>query len=387
MMLSRCALAASRRLRPMVACCVASPRVYSSTPSLLKKKKKKEDEFELPPPYEGIQMMNTNMTQEEATKIIEEELARMEEERIEKLYLNWKPGERKRPLDVTFNLEDFENEGLPKWTPLTRRCGGLAIKAGMMPIWDAWGERHPCTILFMDSNIVIGHKTMERNGYMALQVGAGERKKKNVPRPELGQLKHLPALLEAPPYVMREFRISDESYMIPIGTHVHARHFVPGQNIDVAGLSKGKGFQGGMKRHGFGGMPASHGTSKSHRNIGSTGSCQDPGKVFKGKKMPGRMGGKRVTAQNLRVLKVDRGRNLLYVRGAVPGPRGAFVEVRDAFKRPFFATDKVLDSIKMPPLPTFEFDERDGNCEAGFEEFMPLQLSDPLLPNDNQVAA
>ena len=90
---------------------------------------------------------------------------------------------------------------------------------------------------------------------MALQVGAGERKKKNVPRPELGQLKHLPALLEAPPYVMREFRISDESYMIPIGTHVHARHFVPGQNIDVAGLSKGKGFQGGMKRHGFGGMP------------------------------------------------------------------------------------------------------------------------------------
>ena len=395
MMLSRCTLSVSRRLAirsVKVMVVTATSRNYNSTPVLLKKKKDEEVNMLNHPEYpdtldDSIQLMNLDITQEEAEKMIEEELANMEAERIKKLHLDWKPGERKRPLQVSYRLEDFENEGLDLWNNRKKRSGGLAIKVGMMPVWDDWGERHPCTVLFMDSNIVVGHKTMEHNGYSAVQIGAGERKRKNVPGPVLGQLKHLPALYEAPPYLMREFRITDEAHLIPIGTALHARHFVPGQNIDIAGISKGKGFQGGMKRHGFSGMPASHGTSLSHRAIGSVGSCQDPGKVFKGKKMPGRMGGDRVTVQNARILKIDRGRDLLYVRGAIPGPRGAFVEVRDAIKRPLWGTSKVLEGIKSPPLSTFEFDERDGNGEPGFEEFMPLPLSDPMMPNDDQVAA
>lgn len=389
MMLCRIALAASRRLtvRPVMAAVTSGSREYSTTPHLLRRYVKKEEIVEPASLGDEIQILNSAMTQEEANRMIEEELALMEQDRVEKLYLDWKPGEPKRPRLVSYNLEDFENEGQPKWTHLEKRSGGLAIKAGMMPIWDDWGERHPCTVLFMDSNIVIGHKTMEKHGYVGIQIGAGQRKKKNVPRPDLGQLKHLPELLESPPFVMREFRLSDEAHLIPIGTALHARHFVPGQNVDISGLCKGKGFQGGMKRHGFGGMPATHGTSKSHRSIGSTGSCQDPGKVFKGKKMPGRMGGDRVTVQNLRVIKIDRGRNLLYIRGAIPGPRGAFVEVKDAIKKPLWGKDQVMDAIKIPPVPTFEFDVRDGSGETGFEEFMPLPVSDPLMPNDEQVAA
>merc|ERR1719201_380005 len=136
-----------------------------------------------------------------------------------------------------------------------------------------------------------------------------------------------------PPYLVREFRVSSELYLPSPGTIIPARHFVPGQAVDISGVNKGKGFQGGMKRHGFQGMPASHGVSKSHRSIGSTGQCQDPGRVFKGKKMPGRMGATRITVQNLRVIMIDRGRNLVYVNGGVPGQKGAFVEIRDAVKR------------------------------------------------------
>jgi hypothetical protein len=151
--------------------------------------------------------------------------------------------------------------------------------------------------------------------------------------------------------------------------------------VDISGISKGKGFQGGMKRHGFGGMPASHGTSLSHRALGSTGSCQDPGKVFKGKKMAGRMGSDRVTMQNLRILKIDRGRDLIYISGHVPGNKGGFVEIRDAVKRPLWRTDKVLGGLERPPLPTFQYvPDIDGAGQA-FEEFMPLGEEDPLDPD------
>lgn len=137
-----------------------------------------------------------------------------------------------------------------------------------------------------------------------------------------------------------------------------------------------------MKRHGFKGMPATHGTSLSHRALGSTGQCQDPGKVFKGKKMAGRMGTDRVTVQNLQILKIDRGRNLIYVRGHVPGQKGAFVEIKDAVKKPLWRTDKVLGSLERPPLPTFDYDASiDGSGEAGCEEFMPLGDEDPLDPD------
>ena len=177
---------------------------------------------------------------------------------------------------------------------------------------------------------------MEEHGYAAVRVAAGERKRKNVGKAVMGQYTHDPQLAESPPYTVREFRVTDEDNLLPIHSTIHARHFVPGQNVDVSGISKGKGFQGAMKRHGFRGMPASHGTSRSHRSLGSTGQCQDPGKVFKGKKMAGRMGTDRVTVQNLQILKIDRGRDLIYVKGHVPGQNGNFVEIRDAVKKPLW---------------------------------------------------
>merc|ERR1712194_187892 len=194
-------------------------------------------------------------------------------------------------------------------------------------------------------------KNKEKHGYNSIVLGAGERKLKRVNKPLLGYYQKLD--LKQPPAIVREFRIAGplEKITIEPGTRIHARHFVPGQNIDVAGISKGKGFQGPMKRHNFKGMPASHGVSLSHRAHGSTGQCQDPGKVFKGKKMAGRMGCDRVTIQNLRLVKIDRGRNLLYVKGTVPGNKGTFCEIRDAIKKPLFGTDKVHDSVKLPPLP------------------------------------
>jgi large subunit ribosomal protein L3 len=236
-------------------------------------------------------------------------------------------------------------------------------------------------VLHLDRNVILGHKTEETNGYIAMRVAAGERKKKNVGKCVAGQYQHVEDLKDAPPYLVREFRVTDEKFLLPIGSQIHARHFVPGQNLDVAGISKGKGFQGGMKRHGFSGMPASHGVSRSHRAIGSVGQCQDPGKVFKGKKMAGRMGNDRVTMQNLKVVKVDRGRDLIYVAGAVPGQKGAFVEIRDAVKKPLWRTDQVLGALERPPLPTFEFDPEIDGRGMCYEEFMPLGNEDPLDPD------
>jgi len=172
------------------------------------------------------------------------------------------------------------------------------------------------------------------------------------------------------------------------GEQPSAEMFKDGQFVDIIGTSKGKGFQGAMKRHGFGGMPASHGVSKSHRALGSTGACQDPGKVWKGKKMAGRMGSDRVTVQNLRVVKIDKGRNLLYVHGAVPGNAGLFVEIRDAVKKPLWNTKSVLDEVDRPPLPTAEFDpEIDGSGLSGHEVWMPMPEKDPLAPDADDEAA
>lgn len=227
----------------------------------------------------------------------------------------------------------------------------------------------------------MGQKSMEKHGYMAVQVAAGERKARNVGKSVLGQYSHLNELDSSPPYLVREFRVTDPSHLLPVESRIHARHFVPGQNVDVAGISKGKGFQGGMKRHGFGGMPASHGVSLSHRAIGSVGSCQDPGKVFKGKKMPGRMGSDRVTIQNLRIVKIDRGRDLIYVKGHVPGQKGAFVEIRDAVKKPLWRTDRVAESLVRPPLPTFAYDPDIDGTGICHEEFMPQEKEDPMHPD------
>mmetsp|Transcript_1307 Transcript_1307/g.1880 ORF Transcript_1307/g.1880 Transcript_1307/m.1880 type:complete len:410 (-) Transcript_1307:81-1310(-) len=332
-----------------------------------------------------IQQVNSDLSEEEAEALIQSELKKLEEEKLRKKYGDWKPGYRKKPLITARNIQDFDDEIKPsQWRPqLDKRTGALAIKLGMIPIWDEWGERHACTVLYMDSNIVMDVRTMEKDGYIAAQVGAGEYKKKNVTKPLLGHYKRC-NVDEHPPYIVREFRISHEEYLPTPGTVLNARHFIPGQNVDVAGISKGKGFQGGMKRHGFAGMPATHGTSRSHRALGSTGQCQDPGRVFKGKKMAGRMGHDRVTTQNLRLVKIDRGRNLLYVKGAVPGNKGTFVEVKDSVKKPLFGTNKVEggeDKSKFPPLPTWDAQEGvDGCLEQGHEVFMPMSDIDPFAP-------
>lgn len=331
---------------------------------------------------------NSDKDISEIEAMFAEELKKQEEEQERKLYKDWKPGYRKRPLDIAFSLEDFENEGkVAKWLPnLHKRCGALAIKVGMMPIWDAWGERHACTVLYLDNNVVMKTFTEEKDGYFGVQLGAGERKKKNVTKPLMGHYKNC-GVDEQPPYKVKEFRISSEEYLLEPGTRIHARHFVPGQNVDISAVSKGKGFQGAMKKWNFAGMPATHGTSRSHRSLGSTGQCQDPGRVFKGKKMAGRMGGERVTTQNLRIVKIDRGRNLLFIKGPVPGQKGEFVEIKDSVKKPLFGTDKVEDSAIFPPLPTFEYDENVDGCGVGGNEIMmPQQEIDPFDPPVEEAA-
>jgi len=329
-----------------------------------------------------IESSNSNKSEAEIEAMMEAELAIVEAEKETKKYKDWKPGYRKRPLVMSHHLEDFENEGKPaSWIPqLNKRTGALGIKVGMMPVWDEWGERHACTVLFLDSNVVIRTFNEGEDGYMAVQVGAGERKKKNVSKPLMGHYaKH--GVDEQPPYVVKEFRVSHPEYLPEPGTKINARHFVPGQNVDVSAISKGKGFQGAMKKWNFKGMPASHGTSLSHRSLGSTGQCQDPGRVFKGKKMAGRMGAERVTTQNLRIVKIDRGRNLLYIKGPVPGQKGQFVEIKDSVKKPLFGTEKVEGECIFPPFPTFDDAEGvDGCGDAGFQVMMPQQKEDPFDP-------
>jgi len=209
------------------------------------------------------------------------------------------------------------------------RSGLIAQKVGMTRVFTQEGEHIPVTVLKVDTCQVVGHRTDEKNGYSALQLGVGRRRASRVSRPERQKF----AIAKVEPKVkVAEFRVSPDN-MIDIGAELTVEHFVSGQHVDVTGTSQGKGFAGAMKRWNFGGLRASHGVSISHRSHGSTGQCQDPGKVFKGKKMAGQMGGVRVTTQNLTIVKTDLGRGLLLVKGAVPGSKGNWVMVRDAVKR------------------------------------------------------
>jgi len=380
---------------------MGSIRSFHITLVVLKKKKDDDDEeegFNLDDEDdEEVQFINSgDLSEPDMLRILEQEEEKMAQEERSKYVDNWKPGMRKRPLQIGFREEDFvyyepvpdgATPPEPRWSLRDKRCGALAIKVGMLPVFDDWGVRHPCTVLYLDNNVVLGHKTYEQHGYLAMQIAAGQRKRKNVGGTVLGQYKAILEENEHPPYMVREFRITDESLLLPINSRIHARHFCPGQNIDVSGISKGKGFQGAMKRHNFGGMPASHGVSRSHRSLGATGQCQDPGKVFKGKKMAGQMGAERVTVQNLRIIKIDRGRNLLYIEGAVPGNKGNFVEIRDAVKKPLWRTEKVAGALDRPPLPTFEYDEAIDGCGQPYEEWMPLPGFDPFSPDLDEDAA
>lgn len=210
------------------------------------------------------------------------------------------------------------------------RSGLIAQKLGMTRIFTDGGEHVAVTVLKVDDCQVVDVRTRDKNGYAAVQIGAGTAKVKGIPKPMRG---HYARSKVAPKRKLAEFRVSDDA-MLKIGDEITAEHFVPGQMVDIAGISIGKGFAGGMKRHNFRGLEATHGVSISHRSHGSTGNSQDPGKVFKGKKMAGHMGAERVTVQNLSVVRTDVDEGLILVRGSVPGHKGAWVEVSDAVKVP-----------------------------------------------------
>ncbi len=210
------------------------------------------------------------------------------------------------------------------------RTGLIARKLGMTRVFSGDGRHVPVTVLKIDNCQVVGVRTREKDGYTALQLGAGAVKVKNLSKPKRGYFAK--AKVE-PKHKLVEFRVSDDA-LLDVGAEIVADHFVPGQIVDVTGTTIGKGFAGAMKRHGFKGLEASHGVSVSHRSHGSTGHSQDPGRVFKGKKMAGQMGGVRATTQNLEIVSTDTERGLILVKGAVPGSKGAYVLISDAKKAP-----------------------------------------------------
>ena len=209
------------------------------------------------------------------------------------------------------------------------RTGVIAKKLGMTRLFLEDGRQVPVTVLQLDNLQVVAQRTNETDGYVAVQLGAGEAKAKRVSAPMRG---HFAKANVAPKKKIVEFRVAEEN-LIPVGEEIIAAHYFAGQFVDIAGTSIGKGFAGAMKRHNFGGLRASHGVSISHRSHGSTGQCQDPGKVFKGKKMAGHMGDVRVTTQNLQVIKTDADRGLIMVKGSVPGSKGGWVTIKDAVKK------------------------------------------------------
>ncbi len=211
------------------------------------------------------------------------------------------------------------------------RTGVIAKKVGMTRLFQEDGRHVPVTVLALEDCQVVSHRTEERDGYTALQVGSGEAKQKNVAKP---QREHF-AKSEVPlKRKVAEFRVDNDEGLLPVGATISADHYVAGQKVDITGHTQGKGFAGAMKRWGFGGLRATHGVSISHRSHGSTGNRQDPGRVFKGKKMAGHMGDRQRTQQNLEIVRTDADRGLLFVKGSVPGHKNAWLVVRDAVKLP-----------------------------------------------------
>lgn len=251
------------------------------------------------------------------------------------------------------------------------RTGMIAKKEGMTRIFDEDGRHIPVTVLKIDECQVVAHRTEERDGYTAVQLGSGKAKVKRTSKANRG---HFAKAKVEPKKKLVEFRVVNEN-LPAVGAEIGAHHFVAGQYVDVTGTSKGKGFQGAMKRHNFGGMRATHGVSISHRAHGSTGQCQDPGRVFKGKKMAGHMGDERVTTQNLQVVAIDEEAGLVLIKGAVPGSKSGWVIINDAIKKaapegvPLPAgiveggTLKVEDAPKAEEAPAAEAKDTEGKGE------------------------
>jgi large subunit ribosomal protein L3 len=257
------------------------------------------------------------------------------------------------------------------------RTGVIAKKMGMTRLFQADGRHVPVTVLQLEEVQVVGRREKDRDGYTAVQLGAGKAKAKNVAKPQRVAF----GKVEVEPKVkVVEFRVAEDA-LLDVGAHISADHFVPGQLVDVAGVTQGKGFAGAMKRWGFAGLRATHGVSVSHRSHGSTGNRQDPGRVFKNKKMAGHMGARNRIQQNLEVVRTDPIRGLLFIKGSVPGHKGSWLTVQDAIKlpRPDAAPYPagVLEGRKIEEL---EVPEAGLVDEAAVHEM-------PALPSDEEVAA
>ena len=227
------------------------------------------------------------------------------------------------------------------------RAGLIAKKVGMSRVFAEAGMHIPVTLLHVENCQVVSHKTTEKDGYNALQLGAGVAKVKRTTQPMRG---HFAKAKVEPKSKLAEFRISADGFL-DVGAEITVEHFVAGQMVDVTGTSKGKGFAGAMKRHNFKGLRATHGVSISHRSHGSTGQCQDPGRVFKGKKMAGHMGSERKTILNLEVIATDIDENLILVKGAIPGSKNGWILINDAVKKPAHADTPFPGAVRATAAP------------------------------------
>ncbi len=240
------------------------------------------------------------------------------------------------------------------------RTGVIAKKVGMTRLFQDDGRHVPVTVLALDNLQVVARRTADNDGYDAVQLGAGSAKAKNLSKPQRG---HFGKAEVEPKARVVEFRV-DEGNLLDVGAELSADHFVAGQLVDVQGVTQGKGFAGAMKRWGFGGLRATHGVSVSHRSHGSTGNRQDPGRVFKNKKMAGHMGARNRTQQNLEIVRTDVERGLLFVKGSVPGHKGSWCLVKDAVKVPAHADLPYPAGLKQAASPATEAPAEDIENEV-----------------------
>lgn len=258
------------------------------------------------------------------------------------------------------------------------RTGVIAKKVGMTRLFQADGRHVPVTVLQLEELQVVGRREMDRDGYTAVQLGAGKAKAKNVAKPQRAAFGKAEVEPKAKVF---EFRVAEDA-LLDVGARISAEHFVAGQLVDVAGVTQGKGFAGAMKRWNFRGLRATHGVSVSHRSHGSTGNRQDPGRVFKNKKMAGHMGARNRTQQNLEIVRTDPIRGLLFVKGSVPGHKGAWLTVSDAIKLPRHESAPYPAAIIETAKPV----EEQEHAPAGLVDEGAVHEI-PALPSDEEVAA
>jgi large subunit ribosomal protein L3 len=255
------------------------------------------------------------------------------------------------------------------------RTGVIAKKMGMTRLFQEDGRHVPVTVLALEKLQVVARREADRDGYVAVQLGAGVAKAKNVAKPQRG---HFGVAQVEPKARVAEFRVAEDA-LLDVGAEISADHYVAGQYVDISGHTQGKGFQGGMKRWGFGGLRATHGVSVSHRSLGSTGQRQDPGKVFKNKKMAGHMGDRQRTQQNLEIVRTDPERGLIFVKGSVPGSKGAWLMVKDSVK-----IDRPADAPYPAGLKAAHIVHEEA--PAGMVEAAAVHEIPPL-PSADEVAA